>query len=200
MVCSLVSIYSDTPRLGHTITANCIKPQTIGLEIRSNLLFRKDSGHSFFTTFSIGFSKKNFSHVYSIDWLTFIVGLPLLLVISSNMWFIVIVCFLGCEVINFEISLIFQIMRFFYMSKKSRQKFNHLEKEKSLRNKKAFSIIFKGLSVIKNCLRSQSSPVSTSLCACKNLLEEVKNCIDSYSIELFQLDNKTNLSNCKNSF
>ena len=86
------------------------------------------------------------------------------------------------------------------MSKKSRQKFNHLEKEKSLRNKKAFSIIFKGLSVIKNCLRSQSSPVSTSLCACKNLLEEVKNCIDSYSTELFQLDNKTNLSNCKNSF
>ena len=76
-----------------------------------------------------------------------------------------------------------------------------MRKERAFKVKqKAFSIIFKGLSVIKNCLRPQSSPVSTNLYACKNLLAEVKNCIDSYSIELFQLDNKTNLSNCENSF
>ena len=33
----------------------------------------------------------------------------------------------GCDVINFEINLIFAIKRFFYMSKKSRQKSKYLK-------------------------------------------------------------------------
>ena len=35
---------------------------------------------------------------------------------------IAIVCFQGCDVINFEINLIFQIKSFFYMTKKLRKK------------------------------------------------------------------------------
>ena len=45
--------------------------------------------------------------------------------------FIAIVCFPGCDVINFEINLIFLIKPFFYMNKNSRQKFKYIESEKS---------------------------------------------------------------------
>ena len=44
---------------------------------------------------------------------------------------IAIVCQTGCNVVDFEINLIFQIKPFFYMTKKSRQKFEYLENEKS---------------------------------------------------------------------
>ena len=40
-------------------------------------------------------------------------------------------CFSGCDVINFEYNLTFLIKLFFYMNKKSRQKFEYLENEKS---------------------------------------------------------------------
>ena len=45
--------------------------------------------------------------------------------------FIVIVCFPACDVINFEITLILLIKPFFYMTKKSRQKFKYLKNKKS---------------------------------------------------------------------
>ena len=55
------------------------------------------------------------------------------------------VCYPGCNVINFEINLIFLIKLFFYMNKKSRQKRKYLENEKSFYDEiKAFFIIFKG--------------------------------------------------------
>ena len=41
-----------------------------------------------------------------------------------------IVCYLGCNIINFEVILIFLIKPFLYMTKKSRQKFKYLENEK----------------------------------------------------------------------
>ena len=44
---------------------------------------------------------------------------------------IAIICFPGCDVVNFEINLIFLIKIFFYMTKKSKQKFKYLKKEKS---------------------------------------------------------------------
>ena len=44
---------------------------------------------------------------------------------------ITIVCFPGCDVMNFEINLIFLIKSFFSMTKKSRQKFYYLENEMS---------------------------------------------------------------------
>ena len=49
---------------------------------------------------------------------------------------IAIICYPVCNVINLEINLnlnlIFLIKPFFYISKKSRQKFEYLENEKSL--------------------------------------------------------------------
>ena len=44
---------------------------------------------------------------------------------------IAIVCFLGFDVINFEINLNFLMKPFLYMTKKSGQKFKYLEIEKS---------------------------------------------------------------------
>ena len=45
---------------------------------------------------------------------------------------VVIVSLPGCDVMNFKISLIFLISRFFYMTKKSKQKFRYLAREKEL--------------------------------------------------------------------
>ena len=72
---------------------------------------------------------------------------------------IAIVCFPDCDVINMEINLIFEISPFFYLTKKSRQKFKYLENKKSFKDeKKSFFINFKELSVAKNCLRSENAP------------------------------------------
>ena len=57
-------------------------------------------------------------------------SLPLLLEILGNMC-IAIVCFAGSNVISFKINLIFLIELFFYITKKSRQKFKYLENEKN---------------------------------------------------------------------
>ena len=48
----------------------------------------------------------------------------------GNMY-IAIVCYPGYDVINLKINLTFLIKPFFYMTKKSRQKFKYLENEKS---------------------------------------------------------------------
>ena len=99
-----------------------------------------------------------FLMLYSIDWPNFIVWLPLLLEILGNIC-IAIVCFPGCDVINFEISLIFLIKPFFYMTKYSRQNLNILKTKKAFQVKKAFFIIFKGKSFAKNYLRPYSAPL-----------------------------------------
>ena len=50
----------------------------------------------------------------------------------------------GCDVINFEIKVMFRIKPFFYMTKKSRQKFKNLESKKSFsREKSIFSSFLK---------------------------------------------------------
>ena len=56
--------------------------------------------------------------------------LPLLFEILGNVC-IAIVCFQGCNVIDFENNLNFLIKPFFFLTKKSRQKFEYLENEKS---------------------------------------------------------------------
>ena len=63
-------------------------------------------------------------------WSNFIVWLPLVLDILGNMC-IAIVCFPGCDLINFEINLIFLIKQFFYRTKMLRLKFKDIENEKS---------------------------------------------------------------------
>ena len=68
--------------------------------------------------------------LYSIDWPNLILWLPLILEMLVNMC-IAIVCYPGCNVIDFQINLIFLIKPFLYMTKKSRQKSKYLQNEKS---------------------------------------------------------------------
>ena len=82
--------------------------------------------------FMYDFSRKIFLMLHSINWPNFIAWLPSLLEIFGSMC-VAIVCFPGCEVINFEITLIFLIKPFFYLAKKSRQKFKYLENKKSFK-------------------------------------------------------------------
>ena len=60
---------------------------------------------------------------------------------------------------KFEITLFFLIKPFCYMTKKSRQKFQHLENEKSFWEMKSIFTFFKWLPVAKNCLRPDSTPL-----------------------------------------
>ena len=71
-----------------------------------------------------------FFALYSVNLPILIVRLLLLLELLGSMC-ILIVCFPGCDVRNFEINLVFLIMPCFYMIKLSRQKFKYLENEKS---------------------------------------------------------------------
>ena len=74
---------------------------------------------------------------------------------------IAIICFPVCDFVNFEINLIFLIKHFCYMTKKSKQELKHLRMKRTFKVKlKAFFIIFKWLSVAKNCLTPESPPLS----------------------------------------
>ena len=76
------------------------------------------------------FVKKNISLVIFINWPNFIVCFPLLCEIMGNIC-IAIVCKPGCDVMNFEVSLIFLIKPFFLHGQKSWQKLKYLENEKN---------------------------------------------------------------------
>ena len=67
--------------------------------------------------FYIGFEKKLFLLWYSINWPSFIVWLSLLREILGNLS-ISIVCWPGCDVMNFEINLVYIIKPFFLHSQK----------------------------------------------------------------------------------
>ena len=67
--------------------------------------------------FVYDFSTKMFLMLYSINWPNFIAWLPLLLEILGNMC-IAIVCYPGCDVMDFEINLIFLIELFFLHDQK----------------------------------------------------------------------------------
>ena len=64
-------------------------------------------------------SKKNVSHVIFYY------------LIKLGKVCIAIFCYPGCEIMNFEINLIFLIKPFFSMTKKLRQKFKYLKNKKS---------------------------------------------------------------------
>ena len=114
--------------------------------------FRKWSGNSFPTTFCVWFFKKNFFSCYVL--LTEI--LPLLLQILGNMC-IEIVCFPGCDAINFEINLNFLIKSFFYMTKKLRQIFKNVSRAKRAFNFHQYQRAFS----CQNCLRLESVPLNS---------------------------------------
>ena len=109
--------------------------------------------------FVYDFSRKILFIIYSINWPNLFVWLPLLLEILGNKC-IVIVCSPGCDVVHFEINFIFLIKPFFYMTKNQNKSWE--QKEVLKRNKKAFLIIFKGLSVAKNRLRTESLPFTNT--------------------------------------
>ena len=75
------------------------------------------------------FQKKNYLILYSTNWPNFIVWLPLLLKILGKMC-IAIVCFQGCDIINFEVNPLFLIKPFLCVTKTSRQKFKYLKNGK----------------------------------------------------------------------
>ena len=132
MVCSLVSMYFDSTKLG--IQSNKMH-KTLEHWSRDMLHFdylEKDLGTLFPPHFVYNFSRKVFLMLYSINWLNFIVWLALILEMLGNMC-ITIFCFPGCDVINFEINFVFLIKPFFYMPKNWRQKFKYFESEKSFK-------------------------------------------------------------------
>ena len=68
-----------------------------------------------------------------------------------------IVCFPGCDVINFEINLVSLMYRFSTRLKSQDKNVNILRTKRAFKGKqKAFFLIFKGLSVAKNRLRPES--------------------------------------------
>ena len=67
--------------------------------------------------FVYDFSTKMFPMLYSINWPNFIAWLPLLLEILGNMC-IAIVCYPGCDAMDFEINLAFLIEPFFLHDQK----------------------------------------------------------------------------------
>ena len=110
--------------------------------------------------FVYDFSRKMFLMLHFINWPNFIVCFPFLLEILDNIC-IKIVSKPGCDVINFEINLIFHIKSFCYMTKMSRQKLKYLENEKNFWSEiKSIFHHFKGLSVAKNLIKPESAPLN----------------------------------------
>ena len=106
------------------------------------------------------FRRKIFLLLYSTTWPNFIVWLPLLREILHNMCDVT-VYLPGCDVINFEINLVFLIKLFFLMAKMSTQDLNVLRMRRAFTMKKnAFFIIFKWLSLkqTKQFLLEDESP------------------------------------------
>ena len=106
------------------------------------------------------FSRKMFLMLYSINWPNFIVWLPLLLEILGNMYY-------NCLLTRLWRHKIWQpdlsnqtVLLHEKNDENSRQIFKYLENEKSFWGEiKLFFIIFKGLSVAKNCLRPGNAPL-----------------------------------------
>ena len=126
MVCSLVSIYFDSSKLGIQCKQTAYNFWLLIQRYSQFWFFRKGSGNIFSTTFHKWFFKKNIFRVI-FYWPDFIFWLPLSWDIGQ--YFLSIVSWPVCHVINFEIKLIFLIKLF--LTKKSRQNFKYIENKKS---------------------------------------------------------------------
>ena len=91
--------------------------------------------------FWCAFTRKMFLILCSISWLNFIVWLPLLFEVLGNMC-IAIVCFPGCEVINFKIDLIFLWNRFSTWPQFKTKIWKSLERKEILRWNKKYLLSF----------------------------------------------------------
>ena len=113
--------------------------------------------------FVLFFSRKMFLIIHSINRLNFIVWLSLLLHILGDVC-ITVVCYPGCNVIKFDINLIFLIKLFCYITKSQDKNLNILRTKRAFDVKqKAFFIIFKGLSSAKNCIRAECASLILGL-------------------------------------
>ena len=120
--------------------------------------------------FVYDFSIKTFLILYSTNWTNFIVWLSLLLetsvclVVFTCLYFIVwlsllLVCW------RHKLTLSFESSRFYTWPKCQDKNLNILRTKKAFKVKlKACFIIFKGLSVAKNCLRPESAPLRSFFC------------------------------------
>ena len=105
------------------------------------------------------FSRKIFLTLYFINWPNSISWLTLPLQILGNMCIAIIFCTV-CDVKNFQIDYSFLIKPFFYITKMSGQKCKYLKSKKSFwYERNSLFLLFKGLSTIRNCLRSESGPL-----------------------------------------
>ena len=82
----------------------------------------------------------------------------LLLEIFGNMC-IIVISFPGYGKINFEINPSFLITLFFYVTKKSGEKFEYFKNKKSFQDEIKSISCFKGLSVSRNCFRPERGPL-----------------------------------------
>ena len=98
--------------------------------------------------FPHSFWRKTFILLYSINWQNFIVYLSLLCEILGNVC-IAIFCKPGCDIMNFEVNLVFLIKPFFLHDQNVVKKSSISWERKKLfrRNKKHFFIIFEELSI-----------------------------------------------------
>ena len=84
-------------------------------------VFKKNSGIVSPSYFVYVFSRKIFLVLYSLTWPIFFFWLPLLLQIFGNIY-IAIVCFTGCDVINFGVNLNFLTKPVFLHDRKLKTK------------------------------------------------------------------------------
>ena len=130
VVCSLLSKYFDSPQLAYNKN-KLYKTLNYWSRDMLNLNF-SEKGLGLISTlhFVYNVSTKMFLMLYSTNWSNFIVWMPLFLEIMDNIC-VVIICQPGCDVIKFQINIIFLIKLFCCMTKNSRQKLKHHENEKS---------------------------------------------------------------------
>ena len=99
------------------------------------------------TLFCAWFLKKIVSYLHSIKWPKFIICLSFLVEILGSMC-IVIICYSGCQVINFEVNLIFPVIHLFTRPK-TQDKNLKILKTKRVFKMKHFWSFWKGFYWIK---------------------------------------------------
>ena len=128
MVCSLVSIYFDSPNLAYNQNKMLKTLDYWSIDMLNFYFLEKGLGIVSPPHFMYDFSRKMFLILYSFNWPNY--QLLLLHEILVNIC-IAIVCFPGCGDIYFEINLILLIKPFFNITKKSEWKYKYLESNKS---------------------------------------------------------------------
>ena len=130
MVCSLISLYSIALKLAYNRNKLCKILQYWSRDMLKFDYLDKGLGIVSPAHFVYDFLTKMFFMLYSTNWPNFIAYLLLLFEILGNIC-IAIVYYPSCDVMNFEINIVFLIKPFCLMIKKSRQKLKYLENKKS---------------------------------------------------------------------